>query len=368
VPAIAQVPQRLYSLDVLRGVASLAVVFWHWQHFFFDGTRRGALVEADLPLHDVLFPLYARGWLGVDLFFCLSGFVFYWLYSGAVAGNAISGRDFFVLRFSRLYPLHFATLLAVAVGQVLTLGITGRHFVYAHNDTYHFVLNVLFAPAWGFEQGPSFNAPAWSVSVEVALYALFFALCRLLPVRAPVLLAAAAAGLLVVEPLYLPLGRGIAAFFIGGVAYLAYRRIVASGRVQSVSRWLPWLGAGLWLLAPFALWHSYFALLLFPVTILALALLETRRGELMRRAAFLGDVSYSSYLLHFPLQMLAAGAAAALGVDRGVFYSPWTLAAFIAVLLAVSFASHRFLELPAQRALRRRGLTRRPAGLAPLHG
>jgi len=370
-----QFPQRLYSLDVLRGVASLAVVFWHWQHFFFDGTRRGRVVEADLPLYDVLFPLYAKGWLGVDLFFCLSGFVFYWLYSAAVAGHAVSGRDFFVLRFSRLYPLHFATLLAVAAGQALMLRATGSHFVYAHNDAYHFVLNVLFAPAWGLEQGASFNAPVWSVSVEVALYALFFALCRLLPVRAPVLLAAAAAGLLVIEPLYLPLGRGICAFFIGGATYLACQRIVASGRVASVLRWLPWLGAALWLLTPLTVpWlplraqHLYFTLLLFPLTILVLALLETQRGELLRRAAFLGDVSYASYLLHFPLQLLAAGAVTALGIDRGVFYSPWALAAFIAVLLAVSFASHRWLELPAQRALRRRGLTRPPGELAHARG
>jgi len=368
------VPQRFYSLDVLRGVAALAVVFWHWQHFFFRGTQRGAVEMQELPLFAVFSPLYRHGWLGVDLFFCLSGFVFYWLYSGVVAGNAISGRDFFVLRFSRLYPLHFATLLAVAASQALSLRITGSYFVYAHNDAYHFVLNVLFAPAWGFEEGTSFNAPVWSVSVEVALYALFFALCRLLPVRAPVLLAAAAAGLLVVEPLYLPLGRGICAFFIGGTACLAYQRIVAAGRVQAVSRWLPWLAAALWLLAPLALsWlptrvqHLYLAVLVFPLTIVTLAVLETQHGELLRRAAFLGDVSYSSYLLHFPLQMLAVAAVAALGVDRGVFYSPWALAAFIAVLLAVSFASHRFLELPAQRALRRRGLTRRPAGLAPLH-
>ena len=36
---------------------------------------------------------------------------------------------------------------------------------------------------------------------------------------------------------------------------------------------------------------------------------------------------------------------------------PWTLAAFIAVLVAASFASHRLFEMPAQRALRKRGLT-----------
>ena len=348
---------------MLRGVASLAVVFWHWQHFFYDGTRRGAVTAADLPLYDVLFPLYNYGWIGVDLFFCLSGFIFYWLYSDAVARRAVSARDFFVLRFSRLYPLHLATLLAVAAGQVLAVALTGSSFVYGNNDAYHFGLNLLFVPAWGFEQGASFNAPIWSVSVEVALYALFFALCRVLPVSAPALLAAAAVGLLLVEPIYLPLGRGISAFFVGGATYLACQRIVASGRVEPVVRWLPWLCGALWLLALVAipllttrLQHAYVALLLFPLTIATLALLETQRGRLLRRGAFLGDLSYASYLLHFPLQLAAVCALAALGVDRGVFRSPWALAAFIAVLLALAFASYRFLEMPAQRALRRRGL------------
>ena len=357
--------ERLYSLDALRGVAAIAVVFSHWPHFFYNGTERVAVELQALPLYALFASLYNNGWLGVDLFFCLSGFVFYWLYSGPVSSHAISGRDFFVLRFSRLYPLHFATLLAVALGQALMLRTTGSYFVYEHNDAYHFVLNVLFAPAWGFEDGYSFNAPVWSVSVEVLLYAAFFALCRLLPVRTAVLVAAAAAGLVLVAPGNLLIGRGITAFFIGGATCLAYQRIVAAGRSQAVLRWLPWLAAALWLLIPLCLaWLAasiqlryLAALVLFPVTILTLALFETQRANLLRPVAFLGEVSYASYLLHFPLQLAAVGLVGALGVGREVFYSPWTLAAFIALLLAASFASHRLFEMPAQRALRKRGLT-----------
>jgi peptidoglycan/LPS O-acetylase OafA/YrhL len=360
-----EIPRRLYSLDALRGIAAIAVVFSHWPHFFYNGTERVAVEMPALPLYAVFASLYHNGWLGVDLFFCLSGFVFYWLYSGPVSSRAISARDFFVLRFSRLYPLHLATLLAVALGQALMLRATGSHFIYGHNDAYHFVLNVLFAPAWGFEEGYSFNAPVWSVSVEVLLYAAFFALCRLLPVRAAVLVAAAAVGLVLVAPSNLLIGRGITAFFIGGGTFLVYRRLVAAERVDAVLRWLPWVAAALWLLLPLGLaWlaapiqHRYFAaLVLFPVTILSLALFETQGARFVRRLAFLGDISYGSYLLHFPLQLAAVGLAGALASGREVFYSPWTLAAFIAVLVAASFASHRLFEMPAQRALRKRGLT-----------
>ncbi|MDE2367149.1 MAG: hypothetical protein KGM95_09475, partial [Betaproteobacteria bacterium] len=48
--------ERFYSLDVLRGIAALSVVLWHWQHFFV-GKNHEALVVANLPLSYWAFPL-----------------------------------------------------------------------------------------------------------------------------------------------------------------------------------------------------------------------------------------------------------------------------------------------------------------------
>jgi peptidoglycan/LPS O-acetylase OafA/YrhL len=362
--------ERLYSLDVLRGVAALSVVFWHWQHFFYTGTSRAYPLER-MPFLDVFFLVYAKGWLGVELFFALSGFVFFWLYARAVFEGKVSAGDFFLLRFSRLYPLHLAALLAVAAGQLLYFEITKTFFVYSHNDGYHFLLNLLFVPSWGFEKGWSFNAPVWSVSVEVLLYFLFFIVCRLWRPRLSGLLALSALGFLLVRQGYPPMGRGIGAFYLGGCAYLAYEWIVGCGRVRVFAVWLSCAAVAGWLLALLVTRDFLYAtrlpvisalhaidgywptvLILFPLTILALALAETWRGSLGRRAAFLGDISYSSYLLHFPLQLAFAGAAAAWSVDRAIFLSPYALVAFLAGLIGLSLASHRYLERPAQRSLR----------------
>ncbi|WWL43599.1 hypothetical protein V5O39_17130 [Pseudomonas parakoreensis] len=76
-------------------------------------------------------------------------------------------------RFSRIYPLHLLTFLAVALLQKIYSAHTGNAFVYPFNDAWHALLNVFLAPAWGLEQGWSFNGPAWSISVEVLLYAGF---------------------------------------------------------------------------------------------------------------------------------------------------------------------------------------------------
>lgn len=368
-------PPRFHSLDVLRGIAALAVVFWHWQHFYFVGTQPMPIRLEELPLSVVLAPLYTSRWLALDLFFSLSGFVFFWLYADKVARGAISFRDFFVLRLSRLYPLHLATLMVVAAGQGWFVTRTGGPFVYGYNDAWHFVLNLFMAPSWGLEKGFSFNGPFWSVSVEMLLYLGFFLLCRRLPIRAPLLLGLSAAGFIFIVPLYLPVGRGIGSFFLGGCMYLAYRAVLAAPRSDSIRRVIGIAGLMAWLgtllatqvelhdlpqvqaLFPagaeyLSAWWS--TLFLFPLTILWLALTETDHPGFGRRWAWLGDLSYSSYLLHFPLQILTMGLLMQTRATMGIFYSPVLMVAFFAVLVVISLASHRWFELPAQRALRAR--------------
>src|SRR5437762_3835756 len=206
---LPSIPKRLYSLDVLRGLAALSVVFWHWQHFSYSGTQPAIVSPERLPLYPVFFLFYTKGALAVDLFFSLSGFVFFWLYSDSVSRKTISGREFAWLRFTRLYPLHLATLLAVAFGQWAYHSRTGAFFVYHFNDAKHFALNLFLGSSWGLENGFSFNGPVWSVSVEVALYAMFFLWCRRLPIRMIGLAAMSAAGFLLITRLYAPIGRGV---------------------------------------------------------------------------------------------------------------------------------------------------------------
>ena len=96
------------------------------------------------------------------------------------------------------------------------------------------------------------------------------------------------------------------------------------------------------------------SLFTFPATILALVAWEQRFPQLGHRLAHLGDISYSSYLLHFPLQLGCMAVVLYLGVPDTIFRSPLTLLGFFAVLLVLSFCSYRYFERPVQRALRRR--------------
>ncbi len=59
--------EHFYSLDVLRGIAALSVVFWHWKHFYFVGTiLPDDLDETRQPLYAMFRVLYNHGDKAVD--------------------------------------------------------------------------------------------------------------------------------------------------------------------------------------------------------------------------------------------------------------------------------------------------------------
>ena len=98
-PAAAPGGRTHYQgLDFLRGVAAIAVVGFHFSS------------RLDLP------SLFYRGYLGVDFFFTLSGFVIAHAYGARLASGAMPFRAFFLLRAVRLLPLVvFGTLIAAVV-------------------------------------------------------------------------------------------------------------------------------------------------------------------------------------------------------------------------------------------------------------
>lgn len=368
----------------------MSVVFWHWRHFFFVGIIPGVIDQLKLPMNGLLFILYSKGWIAVDLFFGLSGFIFYWLYAEKIQKKTVSSLEFAVLRFSRLYPLHLLTLGLAALGQFWFITTQGAFFAWPSNDFWHFVLNLAFASSWGLEQGYSFNVPIWSVSVEILLYALFFVFCRMLPVRFWVLAVVALIGYFFELKVYGPVGRGVVSFFLGGLMFLTYDQIQKTPQRFRVSQVAITLNVLSWVMTGILIFFPDFVtsvstatlpivnariqtliqkslnhfpvLVLFPTTILSLALLEHSWGKFAKRMSLLGEISYSSYLLHFPLQMVFAGTMLGFEVNKNIFYSPVMMLVFFAVLISLSYLSHHYFELPMQRFLRTKVLKPVAAG------
>jgi len=79
---------------------------------------------------------------------------------------------------------------------------------------------------------------------------------------------------------------------------------------------------------------------------------EMKSGSLLKRAAFMGNATYSSYLIHFPVQLAMVTILDAVGYSRAVFFSPIALAAYLALVIVTSLAVFHLFEAPAQDWLR----------------
>ncbi len=376
--------KRLHSLDALRGVAALSVVFWHWQHFFaIKGAFEHGWKRETQPLYWMFRPLYDQGWAAVDLFFPLSGFIFYWLYAETIAQKRLGARGFATLRFSRLYPLHTAMLLLAAGLQFLYMRRTGHWFIYTANTWPHFFSSLAMAQTWlppTLDQ--SFDGPAWSVSIEVLLYGVFFVVLRagFGGWKAAALIAVAAIPLVLWNEF---IARGLMGFFVGGVAFHLFEAIRKSPHARRIAQGLGLATIAIWILIVYEsylqpmhmivawlagsasqaddysdyvgwLFRLLFTFVATPVTILALALDEQFLRGRYERLSHLGDISYSTYLLHFPLQMVLVLLALHFGWTWRLFMRLSFMTAFFAVLIGLGALSFRYFERPMQGWIRRR--------------
>jgi peptidoglycan/LPS O-acetylase OafA/YrhL len=348
--------KHLYLLDLLRGIGSLAVVVWHYEHFFSAGSP---VSLATMPFYGALSLFYTQGWRAVQVFFILSGFIFFYQYAESIRTKAVGPREFFILRFSRLYPLHFATLIFVALGQFASHAVDGTSIVYHCNDFKYFILNLFFLTDWVPQNLTcySFNGPIWSLSVKIFLYAIFFCFALAIPKRwlweATFFVIIIGVAMLKFDGFHL-FGEPVFCFFSGGLAYLLWNRmhvrawrrsIVISGAVVLFalsSMYAYFINAG----------HIMLGVVIYPVLIFILASAQDIRNDLGKNIRVIGDISYSTYLLHFPLQ-LSIMLLIKMGLLQIDFSLRSTWIGFFALLILVSIPAHYFFERPAQRLIRR---------------
>ena len=345
---------KLLGLEIIRFACALVVLIWHYHHFAMIGDA-AAMQGPHRPLEWLLWPFYDFGLFGVQLFWCISGFIFHWKYADALAERRVEPGRFFWLRFSRLYPLHLVTLLAVAALQPAYVALAGQPFVFGGNDSVGFALHLLLADQWGGPRDMSFNGPIWSVSAEVMVYAGFFLLVRAFGASPWLIVAAIAASLAslwstAISPAIICGGY----FFAGGAAARVLRtqgeapaRLVAAAMLVFGAAAAPFLNLGNPATPALATWLMFMG-----PPLLLLAAQDWRgldRHE--ARIAAAGNLTYSTYLIHFPLQLGIAILALASGTALPVA-EPWFLLAYLAVTLALGRLTFLHFEAPAQSWIR----------------
>lgn len=344
---------ELRALTSVRGIAAWMVVLYHIR-----------LSVAGLP--QVWVKGFAKGYLAVDFFFLLSGFVIWLTYGERLRqGGFGAAPEFLQRRGARIWPLHLF-MLGCAVALALLLAATGRHDP-ADYPFAELPLHFLLLQNWGFTHELSWNDPAWSISAELGAYLLFPLLTMAIDWRrvpTPVILAAIAA---LVMLLHLVMAGGGATSLGYDITRFGLLRCLTefSTGTALCALWLRWAEN------PFlpAIGCSVFAALIlagwistalpetlaipaaFAALLLVLALSSGMRWNLLEAAPlhYLGEISYATYLGHFLLFVVFKLAL----VDDPRNIPPALIALFLALVLISSIALYHLVERPAQRAINR---------------
>ena len=317
-------------------------------------------------------PAVARGYLGVDAFFILSGLVL--AHAHPTLPRAFSAaRRFWLKRLLRIYPVHLATILLLGVVVLL-----GASLGFAARDPGRFgaaelARHLLLLQGWGFSGRWAWNYPSWSISTEWAGYLAFPLLWWLLreaSVTACLLvLLAMLAALASVDISHGSVGLNLtfegafARFFPEFVAGMAAARLVSLLHRRISARLLS--GAGL-MLAGSALaagrdWLVVAGLWLLLAGLLAAA--RQQRSPVLARVPLLqafGEVSFAFYMSFAVVETILAFVWRRAGVtpaDRATLF----IATTSGLTLGLALLLRAWVERPALRWSRSLA-TRAPGG------
>jgi peptidoglycan/LPS O-acetylase OafA/YrhL len=336
---------ELRALTSVRGIAAWMVVLYHIR-----------LSVAGLP--EGWVHVFAKGYLAVDFFFLLSGFVIWLSWNERLRTRGWSDVPAFLhKRLARIWPLHLA-VLGGAVVLALAMAAAGKHnpVEYPFDEL---PAHILLIQNWGFIVKLAWNDPAWSISCELAAYLAFPLLVRAVDWRALpswlvtaaaaaflVILAAAMAGVPTLGtdiPHYgvirclteFAAGSAICALWLRWKAAPVLPAILAFGlTLVMAAGWV--VGMPEALAIPFAL----------AGLLLGLALTSGLRGNPLDRAPlhYLGEISYATYLSHFMLFVVFKLAL----VDDAHAIPPVLIGLYLAMVLGCSVALYHLVERPAQ--------------------
>lgn len=341
-------PARLPALTGVRGVAALWVVAFHLQ------SNLGATLGIKLDL-----PVLRVGYLGVDVFFILSGFILCHVYHDAFRRYTVREHlHFLLIRLARIYPLHGFALICVVLVVMAVPGFAERYDAFFFAPTGFVLSGLLLQNFWSHPI--VWNGPSWSLSAEWVAYVAFplpFLLTRRIAQRWQAV-TLAALSLLVLALVFFASHREMNLAGRAGFLRLACE-FTAGCLIQRAYQLRPhdgasWSRANLIALVVLAACLLYppavpFSVLAFGFLIMSLAHHEgwLNRSLSTKTAVFLGEISYSLYLMHF-IVMQMEGWYIGRFPPHGTALKMALSAGLVAAILAVSICTWMWVERPAR--------------------
>ena len=314
-------------------------------------------------------PFVVTGFLGVDLFFILSGAVLYHVHaSDFTEYSARAHLQFLRLRLARVYPLHLFCLLAFAAIVLMLSGFTATYHPGGFSLA-NFLSTLLMINNWGFSTSALWNVPSWSLSAEWLGYLVFPFIVVTIGKQVrrgwEVPTALALLAFLVVATFLLgakDLGQAgklgilrMACEFTTGCILCKAAREDAAPRTMTLI-----FALGVTLACAYGLAYHWGAL--FGLGLLVLAL--CKEGPVANTifgnpvALWLGNISFSLYLSHWPLIQIYQWVRARIALNDSVL-----AIALIATILVVANLLYRFVEVPSRQYLRKKMQATQPRGV-----
>ncbi|TDG03103.1 acyltransferase [Paraburkholderia guartelaensis] len=359
---------RARMIDAMRGVAAMAVAYFHCRLLTWIGIRafiagHHRAISLDTVLAYLSIP-FVWGPIGVPIFFVISGYCIHHSQAVRLARNPqyrLDAREFLLRRFIRIYPVLFCALLLTFALDSISL-----HYLPHNEQLGDLSLRTFFANLLGIQgvASPVYGSDTvlWTLSLEVQFYMLYPLLLAAQRRLGPDHLLAWLMALSVVSYVLLErrgtlifatywsswyLGAWIAEREVRGLRFPRRYLLVASpillvfGCVASMrdARYL---------------WCLPWALAFTPLFVVMLHA-HANHGLAMRALEKIGDFSYSLYIVHIPIFMLLASCL--FHGTRQVSIL-WSIGLF-PVGLATAYIFHLLVERPAMGVLRRRSMQRR---------
>lgn len=338
-----------------------------------NGLRAWAVIA--VVLYHFSVPGFTGGFVGVDIFFVISGFLMTRIISEGLGKRRFSLRRFYAARARRIIPaLTGLCATLMAAGWFLLPALEYRHLAKHAAGSLLFLSNFLLRNETGYfdiDSHEKWLLHTWSLSVEWQFYLvlplILLAIWKLRPSKT-LLTTTVALGFIGSLALSITLtpNQPSTAFYLlptrawelfaGGLLCLLFTRPVANGKLLELGGFALIIGS-IVLFDSATPWPGYWALV--PVTGTMMVLIASRSDSIWtgtRLAQWFGDTSYSIYLWHWPV------AVALLYIQR--HEQPVAVLIGLGLSLLLGYASFRFIESPTRRPALSKKIALRPLGLA----
>lgn len=343
---------KIYSLQVFRGLAAVMVLLAH----------------SNIMLNKTLFSgSFIPGYIGVDFFFVLSGFIIMLTCKKHIGSGEVT--DYIRKRVFRVFPPYIVyTILAFLISYTYEQ-LTGTRLIYwVYVNAQNFLQSISLYPFSADKTKLPILPVAWTLTHEMLFYALFACLFYVKNKAGIILVAVTWLLMIVLAPalningnnylLDVFLSSRNIEFLMGCLmAYFASHHVdwkisavtLICGAAMLVVSWSNTLrGSSITTLSDWAVYGIPFAMIIFGATRLE-RFIHNKEGRVFRFLVYLGDASYSIYLVHFIVIMVCKRTINDLGMEYG--YAEFWLTS--AVALVMSLAMYELIEEPMIRWLNR---------------